>query len=84
MNQLSKGRLRIIVIIHVYSSHLLLHLQADLIHLGAKFAPCMHRDEQVFAKIEDAKFIENMTGCCIRSDNAGCVQTSSEECSVSS
>ncbi|XP_030840158.1 inactive rhomboid protein 1 isoform X3 [Strongylocentrotus purpuratus] len=55
---------------------------ADLIHLGAKFAPCMHRDEQVFAKIEDAKFIENMTGCCIRSDNAGCVQTSSEECST--
>ncbi|XP_041474539.1 inactive rhomboid protein 1-like isoform X1 [Lytechinus variegatus] len=55
---------------------------ADLIHLGAKFSPCMHRDEQVFATIEAAKTVENMTGCCIRTDNAGCVQTSYEECST--
>lgn len=55
---------------------------ADLIHLGAKFSPCMHRDEQVFEKIDKEKFFENSTGCCMRTDKAGCVQTSSSECST--
>ncbi|XP_033120171.1 inactive rhomboid protein 1-like isoform X2 [Anneissia japonica] len=56
---------------------------ADLIHLGAKYSPCMHRDEQVYVLLADIRKEENNTGCCIRTDNAGCVQTNIEECSTS-
>ncbi|XP_072168478.1 inactive rhomboid protein 1-like [Diadema setosum] len=55
---------------------------ADLIHLGAKYSPCMHRDEQVALKIEAKKAEENVTGCCIRTDESGCVQTTQEDCST--
>ena len=57
-------------------------LQADLIHLGAKFSPCMHRDAQVYEEIDKAIAIENNTGCCIRTDQSGCVQTPESDCSV--
>ncbi|XP_071965321.1 inactive rhomboid protein 1-like isoform X2 [Antedon mediterranea] len=56
---------------------------ADLIHLGAKYSPCMHRDEQVYVRLADIRREENDTGCCIRTDNAGCVQTVSSMCSTS-
>ena len=57
--------------------------QADLIHLGAKFAPCMRKDEKIFREIEEQRRSERETGCCIRNDDSGCVQSSRRECSVS-
>lgn len=58
------------------------HPQADLIHLGAKFAPCMRKDEKIFRDIEELRRSERETGCCIRNDDSGCVQSSRRECSV--
>ncbi|MPC90754.1 Inactive rhomboid protein 1 [Portunus trituberculatus] len=57
--------------------------QADLIHLGAKFAPCMRKDEKIFRHVEEQRRAERETGCCIRNDDSGCVQSSRRECSVS-
>ncbi|RXG72692.1 Inactive rhomboid protein 1 [Armadillidium vulgare] len=54
---------------------------ADLIHLGAKFAPCMRKDEKIFRHIEEQRRAERETGCCIRNDDSGCVQSSRRECS---
>lgn len=54
---------------------------ADLIHLGAKFAPCMRKDEKIFRHIEEQRRAERETGCCIRNDQSGCVQSSRRECS---
>ncbi|XP_038069235.1 inactive rhomboid protein 2-like isoform X2 [Patiria miniata] len=53
---------------------------ADLIHLGAKFSPCMHRDRQIHQSIDDDRELESTTGCCIRTDKSGCVQTLPEDC----
>ncbi|KAF2361717.1 Peptidase S54 rhomboid domain [Trinorchestia longiramus] len=55
---------------------------ADLIHLGAKFAPCMRKDEKIFRDIEEQRRSERETGCCIRNDDSGCVQSSRRECST--
>ncbi|CAL4066401.1 unnamed protein product [Meganyctiphanes norvegica] len=55
---------------------------ADLIHLGAKFAPCMRQDEKIFRHVEEQRREERETGCCIRNDDSGCVQSSRRECST--
>ncbi|XP_045595914.1 inactive rhomboid protein 1 isoform X1 [Procambarus clarkii] len=55
---------------------------ADLIHLGAKFAPCMRKDEKIFRHVEEQRRAERETGCCIRNDDSGCVQSSRRECSI--
>lgn len=55
----------------------------DLIHLGAKFAPCMRVDDKVTQEIEKLRTKERDTACCIRNDDSGCVQSSQSECSVS-
>ncbi|XP_071444048.1 inactive rhomboid protein 1-like [Hetaerina americana] len=55
---------------------------ADLIHLGAKFAPCMRKDYKVMKEIEKAREKERETACCIRNDDSGCVQSSQADCSV--
>ena len=55
---------------------------ADLIHLGAKFSPCMRRDKSIDAEISTAVEKEAETGCCVRNDNSGCVQTLQAECST--
>ncbi|GAB6033293.1 hypothetical protein CHUAL_012890 [Chamberlinius hualienensis] len=55
---------------------------ADLVHLGAKFAPCMRWDQNIFKAIETDRQQERNTACCIRNDNSGCVQTSRDECSA--
>ncbi|KAI4822144.1 hypothetical protein KUCAC02_007706 [Chaenocephalus aceratus] len=52
-----------------------------LIHLGAKFSPCMRQDKQVHDLIRDKRAIERNSACCVRNDRSGCVQTSAEECS---
>uniref|UniRef100_A0A3B5LUY4 Inactive rhomboid protein n=1 Tax=Xiphophorus couchianus TaxID=32473 RepID=A0A3B5LUY4_9TELE len=53
----------------------------SLIHLGAKYSPCMRQDEQVHNLIREKKAVERNSACCVRNDRSGCVQTSEEECS---
>ncbi|XP_062999442.1 inactive rhomboid protein 1 isoform X2 [Elgaria multicarinata webbii] len=53
-----------------------------LIHLGAKFAPCMRQDQQVHSFISTAREREKRSACCVRNDKSGCVQTAEEECST--
>ncbi|KAM4631722.1 inactive rhomboid protein 1 [Discoglossus pictus] len=52
-----------------------------LIHLGAKFSPCMRQDQQVHNFINIAREKEKHSACCVRNDKSGCIQTSEEECS---
>ncbi|XP_048349815.1 inactive rhomboid protein 1 isoform X2 [Sphaerodactylus townsendi] len=52
-----------------------------LIHLGAKFSPCMRQDQQVHSGISAARQKEKHSACCVRNDKSGCVQTAEEECS---
>ncbi|XP_039290855.1 inactive rhomboid protein 1 isoform X2 [Nilaparvata lugens] len=54
---------------------------ADLIHLGAKFAPCMRKDAKIIKEIEKEREKERETACCIRNDDSGCVQSSKQDCS---
>ncbi len=54
----------------------------DLVHLGAKYAPCMRNDSNIYKAIELDKNKERETACCIRNDRGGCVQTSKAQCSV--
>lgn len=54
---------------------------ADLIHLGAKFAPCMRLDDKIMLEIEKIRKKEKETACCIRNDDSGCVQSSQADCS---
>lgn len=68
----------------IYSTCKFSCFQADLIHLGAKFAPCMRMDEAIHRRIIETRDKERQTACCIRNDNSGCVQSSRNECSVRS
>ncbi|KAE8748491.1 rhomboid like protein-1 [Frankliniella occidentalis] len=54
---------------------------ADLIHLGAKFGPCMRKDAKILKEIEESRMKERNTACCIRNDESGCVQSSRSDCS---
>lgn len=54
---------------------------AALIHLGAKFTPCMRFDRHVIETIQKERDEEKETGCCIRNDESGCVQTTKDRCS---
>ncbi|XP_049577728.1 inactive rhomboid protein 2 isoform X2 [Syngnathus scovelli] len=53
----------------------------DLIHLGAKFSPCIRQDKQIVRLIQKAKDLEKESGCCVQNDNSGCVQTLNSDCS---
>ncbi|XP_077426115.1 inactive rhomboid protein 2-like isoform X2 [Vanacampus margaritifer] len=53
----------------------------DLIHLGAKFSPCIRQDKQIVLLIQTAKNLERESGCCVQNDNSGCVQTLNSDCS---
>ncbi|KAJ3614251.1 hypothetical protein NHX12_017825 [Muraenolepis orangiensis] len=53
----------------------------DLIHLGAKFAPCIRQDQQIVKLIQRAKAQERKSGCCVQNDNSGCIQTQRTACS---
>ena len=57
--------------------------QAGLIKMGAKFAPCMRSDKRLKELLADYKKKESETGCCVKSDESGCIQTTEKECSVS-
>ncbi|XP_051969254.1 inactive rhomboid protein 1-like isoform X1 [Xyrauchen texanus] len=52
-----------------------------LIHLGAKFSPCMRQDQEVHELIQEKRESERHSACCVRNDKSGCLQTSQEECS---
>uniref|UniRef100_A0A7N6BXJ1 Inactive rhomboid protein n=1 Tax=Anabas testudineus TaxID=64144 RepID=A0A7N6BXJ1_ANATE len=52
-----------------------------LIHLGAKFSPCMRHDKEIQKLIQEKKERERQSGCCVRNDRSGCLQTLQEECS---
>ena len=54
----------------------------DLVHLGAKYAPCMRNDSNIFKAIKLDQNREKESACCIRNDRGGCVQTNREKCSV--
>ena len=58
-----------------------LSFQTALIHLGAKYAPCMRWDESLDRGIKEERLKERDTACCIRKDRAGCVQSPKAECS---
>lgn len=53
----------------------------DLIHLGAKFSPCMRQDAQIVEMIQKDRDLERESGCCIQNDDSGCVQTLLADCS---
>ena len=55
--------------------------QIDLIHLGAKYAPCMRWDSVLDREIKEQRLKERDTACCIRKDRSGCVQSPKSECS---
>ncbi|CAD5230068.1 unnamed protein product [Bursaphelenchus xylophilus] len=49
---------------------------SDLVHIGAKYTPCMRQDPRIQRLIADERALENnSTGCCVGPD--GCFQTSS-------
>lgn len=52
-----------------------------LIRTGAIFSPCMKKVKHIHDNIQAVKRNESETGCCIRLDNSGCVQTPQESCS---
>ncbi|XP_053158793.1 inactive rhomboid protein 2 [Hemicordylus capensis] len=53
----------------------------DLIHLGAKFSPCIRKDRHIERLIQKQKDQERNSGCCVQNDNSGCVQTLQADCS---
>ena len=54
---------------------------ADLIELGAKFGGCMRSDPGIAKAIDAGRKLENESGCCVRNDGSGCMQTQRKECS---
>uniref|UniRef100_A0A6A7FXB2 Inactive rhomboid protein 1-like n=1 Tax=Hirondellea gigas TaxID=1518452 RepID=A0A6A7FXB2_9CRUS len=55
--------------------------QHALVALGAKFTPCMRWDATVQEGILRQQELEELTGCCVRYDQSGCVQTTDGHCS---
>lgn len=55
--------------------------QADLIHLGAKYSPCMRRDQGIEKGYQKDLTEERNSACCIRDDGSGCAQMSESRCS---
>ncbi|XP_010119154.1 PREDICTED: inactive rhomboid protein 2-like, partial [Chlamydotis macqueenii] len=53
----------------------------DLIHLGAKFSPCIRKDQQVQRLIQRERDQERGSGCCVQNDKSGCIQTLPQDCS---
>ncbi|XP_051925540.1 inactive rhomboid protein 1 isoform X4 [Hippocampus zosterae] len=53
-----------------------------LIHLGAKFSPCMRQDREIHKLVQEKRDKERESGCCVRNDRSGCLQTLQEECST--
>lgn len=56
--------------------------QIDLIHLGAKFSPCIRKDQQIEQLVRRERDVERASGCCVQNDRSGCIQTQKKDCSV--
>lgn len=56
--------------------------QIDLIHLGAKFSPCIRKDQQIDQLVLRERDLERDSGCCVQNDHSGCIQTQRKDCSV--
>lgn len=56
--------------------------QIDLIHLGAKFSPCIRKDQQIEQLVLRERDLERDSGCCVQNDRSGCIQTQRKDCSV--
>ena len=57
--------------------------QADLVHLGARFTPCMRRDPQIESRFRRCREKEGLnSGCCVYNDGSGCFQSLKHNCSV--
>lgn len=54
--------------------------QADLIHLGAKYSPCMRRDQGIEKGLIKDLDEERNSACCVRDDGSGCVQMAERRC----
>eukprot|EP00116_Pleurobrachia_bachei_P000647 sb/3460909/ len=52
----------------------------SLIHLGAKYAPCMRKDQEWFDSIDRDTVTEDKGGCCVRNDLNVCWQTQATDC----
>lgn len=55
--------------------------QADLIHLGAKYSPCMRRDGNLMKAMRKDRILEEGSACCVRNDGSGCAQMTENRCS---
>ncbi|XP_014768365.1 inactive rhomboid protein 1 [Octopus bimaculoides] len=55
--------------------------QADLIHLGAKYSPCMRKDKNILDALEKDRDLERKSACCVRNDGSGCSQMTENRCS---
>lgn len=55
----------------------------SLIHLGAKYSPCMRKDKAYFEKVAEDTVVEDATGCCIRKDLNACWQSERSKCTSS-
>ncbi|XP_032726431.1 inactive rhomboid protein 2 isoform X2 [Lontra canadensis] len=53
----------------------------DLIHLGAKFSPCIRKDQQIEQLVLRERDLERDSGCCVQNDHSGCIQTRRKDCS---
>ncbi|KAB0400726.1 hypothetical protein E2I00_008353, partial [Balaenoptera physalus] len=53
----------------------------DLIHLGAKFSPCIRKDRQIERLVLRERDLERDSGCCVQNDHSGCIQTQEQDCS---
>ncbi|XP_049626981.1 inactive rhomboid protein 2 [Suncus etruscus] len=53
----------------------------DLIHLGAKFSPCIRKDLQIEQLVKREQEQERESGCCVQNDHSGCIQTLRQDCS---
>ena len=69
------------LILYLFMYIFLFAFQIDLIHLGAKYAPCMRWDSVLDREIKEQRLKERDTACCIRKDRSGCVQSPKSECS---
>ncbi len=53
-----------------------------LVRAGAGFAPCMRPSSSALATaLDSSRSRERRSGCCVRNDRSGCVQTAPEHCS---
>lgn len=55
--------------------------QSDLVHLGAKYSPCMRLDKNVINILEIDRQVERRSGCCVYNDGSGCAQMVESRCS---